>query len=69
MKGYKERHNFILRTTPWKYLVAMQNPFEECTSKSKLCNDKSYIKKLRTRYKFLCMFPHKSLMVTQPRFQ
>ena len=32
MKDYKERNNFILRTTFWKCLLPM--PFEKCTTKA-----------------------------------
>ena len=46
MKDYKERDNFILRTT---FLLSCQNAFEKCATKIELCNDKSYIKKLYTR--------------------
>ena len=45
MKDYKERNNFILRTTFWKCIVLMpQNAFEKCSTKTELCNRKSYIK-------------------------
>ena len=38
MRDYKEGRNFILGTTFWKCLV-------KCTTKTELCNCKSYIKK------------------------
>ena len=38
IKDYKEGRNFILGTTFWKCLV-------KCTTKTELCNCKSYIKK------------------------
>ena len=46
MKDYKERNNFILRTT---FSEMSQNAFEKCTTKTELCNGKSYIKDLYTR--------------------
>ena len=45
MKDYKERNNFILRTTLFPY----QNTFEKYTTKTEFYNGKSYIKKLYTR--------------------
>ena len=49
IKDYRKRNNFILRTTFYKYNVPMPNAFEKCTTKTKLCNRKSYIKKLYLR--------------------
>ena len=49
MKNYKDRKNFILRTTFWTRLAPCQNAFEKCATKTKLCDDKNYIKKLYTR--------------------
>ena len=49
MKDYKERNNFILTTTFWKYLVPIPKAFKKCTKKTELCNGKSYIKTLYTR--------------------
>ena len=48
-EDYKERGNFIARTTSWKCRVPCQNAFEKCTTKNELCNGKSYIRKLNTR--------------------
>ena len=49
MKDHKERRNSILRNTFWKCLVTKKNAFEKCTTKTELCNGKSYIKKLYTQ--------------------
>ena len=45
MRDYKERSNFILRTTFWKCFV----PIPKCIWKVHHKNGKSYIKKLQTR--------------------
>ena len=42
VKVYRERNNFILSTT-------YSHAFEKCTTKTGLCNGKSYVKKLHTR--------------------
>ena len=53
MKHYKEKDNFILRITFSKCLVPMPKlHFEKCIAKTEFCNDKSYIKKLPTRFVF-----------------
>ena len=44
VKDYKERNNFILRTTIWKCLVSIQNAFKKCTTKTKIFNDKALSK-------------------------
>ena len=49
MKDYKERNNFILRLPFGNTSFPCQHGFEKCTTKSELCNGKSYIKKLYTR--------------------
>ena len=49
VKDYKERSNFILSTTFGNASFPCQNAFEKCTTKTGLCNCKSYIKKLYTR--------------------
>ena len=49
MKDYKERKNFILRTTFGNASFPCQNAFEKCTTKTELCNPKKCIKKLYTR--------------------
>ena len=48
MEDYKERNNFILRTTPWKCNVPIPKCVT-CSTETELCNGKSYIKKLYTR--------------------
>ena len=48
IKDYKERNNFILRTTFGKCLFPCQNACEKCPTKTEFCNGKSYIKKLYT---------------------
>ena len=49
MKDYKKRNSFILRTTFLHVLYSCRNAFKKCTTKSRLFNYKSYIKKLYTR--------------------
>ena len=49
VKDYKERDNFILSTTFGNASFPCQNAFEKCTTKTGLCNGKSYIKKLYTK--------------------
>ena len=49
VKDYKERSNFILRTTFWKRLDSIPNAFENCATKTELFNGKRYIKKLYIR--------------------
>ena len=62
MKDYKERNNFILRTTCWTCLfpIPISNAFEKCTTKTELCNGKGSIKsyKLDCSCKRPCTFPH-----------
>ena len=48
-KDYKERNNFILSTTFGNASFPCQNTFEKCSTKTRLCDGKSYIKKLYTR--------------------
>ena len=66
--------NFILRTTFRKWLIPMPNAFEKSTTKTELCNGKSYIKKdtIDCSCKCSCTFPHSYAelrKVTQSRFQ
>ena len=49
MKDYKEKNNFIRKTTFWKCMVSMPNAFEKCTTKTELCNSENCIKKLYPR--------------------
>ena len=49
VKDYKERNNFILSTTFRNASFPCQNEFGEGTTKTGICNGKSYIKKLYTR--------------------
>ena len=49
VKDHKERSNFILSTTFGNASFPCQNAFEKCTTKTRLCNGKSYIKNLYTR--------------------
>ena len=49
IKDYKERNNFILRTTFLHVLFPCRNAFKICTTKSWLFSSKSYVKKLYTR--------------------
>ena len=49
VKDYKERNNFILSATFGNPSSPYQNAFENCTTKTEICNGKSYIKKLYTR--------------------
>ena len=46
VKDYKEKKNFILSTKFWNATFPSQNAFENCTTKTELCNGKSYIKSL-----------------------
>ena len=46
VKDYKERNNFILKTTFWKCLMSMPKD----TTKTELFNGKRYIRKLFTRF-------------------
>ena len=46
-KDYKGRNNFVLSTTIRNTSLPCQNEFEKCTTK--ICNGKSYIKKLYTK--------------------
>ena len=48
MKDYKERNNFILRLPFGNALFPCENGFEKCTTKTEVCNGKSYIKNLYT---------------------
>ena len=47
VKDYKGRNNFVLSTTIRNASLPCQNEFEKCTTK--ICNGKSYIKKLYTK--------------------
>ena len=49
MNDYKEWTNFVLGNTFGNASFSSQNAFEKCTIKTRLCNGKSYIKKLYTR--------------------
>ena len=49
VKDYKERNNFILSTTFRNASFPCQNEFEKCTTKTGICNGKSYIRELYTR--------------------
>ena len=49
VKDYKKWNNFILSTTFGNPSFPYQNAFEKCTTKTRLCNGKSYIKKLYSR--------------------
>ena len=49
VEDYKERYNFIVSTTFGNTSFPYQNAFEKRTTKTELCNSKSYIKKLYTR--------------------
>ena len=49
VKDYKDRNNFTLSTVFGNASIPCQNAFENCTTKTELCNGKSYIKKLYTR--------------------
>ena len=43
LQGAEEFH---FRTTFWKCIVPMPKCFERCTTKTEVCNGKSYFKKL-----------------------
>ena len=60
MKDYKERNNFILRTTFGYALFPCQNAFEKCTTKTGHCNRKVISKSYALDYscKYPCKFPH-----------
>ena len=60
MKDYKERNNFILRTT----LLPCQSDFQKCTTKTEFCDDKSYIKiyTLDCSCKCYCTFPRSRIV-------
>ena len=49
VKDYKGEEQFILSTTFGNASFPCQNAFEKCTTKTRLCNGKSYIKNLYTR--------------------
>ena len=71
VKDFKERNNFILSTTFRSASFPFQNEFEKCTTKTRICNGKSYIKKLYTR--LLLHIPLRVLAqlrtATQPHFR
>ena len=70
VKDYKERNNFILSTAFWNASFPSQNASEKCTTKTGLCNGKSYIKKLYTRLKLQISLhvPASLRIVMQPHF-
>ena len=53
MNNYKEKNNFILKTTG-NASFPCQNAFKKCTTKTELCNSESYIKKLYSRLQVQC---------------
>ena len=42
VKDYKEKNNFILRTTYWKNLAPCQNVFQKCVTKTVLCTQQKH---------------------------
>ena len=71
VKDFKERNNFILSTTFRSASFPFQNEFEKCTTKTGICNGKSYIKKLSTRLQLqIPQHIHAQLrIVMQPHFR
>ena len=57
MNNYKEKNNFILKTTG-NASFPCQNAFKKCTTKTELCNSESYIKKLYSRLQVQCVITH-----------
>ena len=49
VKDYKEGNNFIPSTTFGNASFPCRNAFEKGTTKTEICNGKSYIKKLHTK--------------------
>ena len=54
MKNCRERSNFILRMPFVNDSFSCQNALEKSTTKAELCNGKSFVKKLYTRWKIDC---------------
>ena len=71
VKDYKEWNNFILSTTFGNASFPCQNAIKKFTTKTGLCNGKSYIKKLCTRLQLQISLnvPSYLRIVTQPHFQ